>query len=110
MGHNIDVVTLHDEFVFADLSSDAFSTEEEKTVLDDLSELREHLTVWDRDLTKCVSILTTDGQETIYRRRAGDLRSYCIRRGSTLWVIGVGKRRKTYDRDLDTIIDRAESI
>jgi mRNA-degrading endonuclease RelE of RelBE toxin-antitoxin system len=103
----IDSVELVERWVFADLSSSAFSEEEKREALDDLDELEEQLVTWGRPLTKAVSILTTSGDHTVYRRRQGDLRAYLIRDGSTLYCIGIGKRKTTYERDLSTIQERA---
>jgi mRNA-degrading endonuclease RelE of RelBE toxin-antitoxin system len=103
----IDAVELVEEYVFSDLSSSTFSDDQREQFLDDVDKLEEDLTVWDRQLTQCVTILTTPSSETVYRRRVGDLRGYYIREGSTLYCIGVGKRKTTYDRDLDTIRRRA---
>ena len=102
---NIDSVELVEKWVFADLSSSTFSKEER--ALDDINQLEEHLTVWDRRLTECVKILSNTGNETVYRRREGDLRSYFIRDGDTLYCIGIGKRKKTFDRDLTRVVERA---
>lgn len=107
MGGEIQSVELVERWVFADLSSSAFEDQDREEVLDDLDELEDHLTVWNRDLTKCVGILEGTGGETIYKRRTGDLRSYLIREEDTLYCIGVGKRKKTYDRDLGKMISRA---
>ena len=104
----IDSVEIVEKWVNADLSSSTFSEEETERVLNDIDELEEHLTVWGRRLTKCVKILSDTGNETIYRRREGDLRSYFIRAGDTLYCIGIGKRKKTFDRDLTQIVERAE--
>ena len=93
---------------FADLSSSTFSEGEQERVLDGIDELEEHLTVWGRQLTKCVKILSNTGDETVYRRREGDLRSYFIRDGDTLYCIGIGKRKKTFDRDLTRVVERAK--
>jgi mRNA-degrading endonuclease RelE of RelBE toxin-antitoxin system len=104
---SITNVELVEDYVFDDLSASSFSDAEREQFLDDVDELREQLVTWDRDLTQAVNILQETGEETIYRRRAGDLRGYFIREGDTLYCIGVGKRRSTYDRDLGTVIDRA---
>ena len=64
--------------------------------------------MWGRQLTKCVKILSNTGDETVYRRREGDLRSYFIRDGDTLYCIGIGKRKKTFDRDLTRVVERAK--
>ena len=105
---DIESVKLVEKWVFADLSSSTFSEQEQERILDDIDELEEHLTVWGRRLTKCVKILSDTGSETIYRRREGDLRSYFIRKGNTLFCIGIGKRKKTFDRDLTQIVERAK--
>lgn len=104
---NIDSVELVEKWVSADLSSSTFSKEEQERALDDIDQLEEHLTVWDRRLTECVKILSNTGNETVYRRREGDLRSYFIRDGDTLYCIGIGKRKKTFDRDLTRVVERA---
>lgn len=103
----IDAIRVVEQWVFDDLSSGTFSTDEQEQVLDDIEDFEEQLVLWDRPLTKCVEILSTAGTETIYRRRVGDLRTYFLRDGATLYCIGVGKRKTTYDRDIDTILDRA---
>lgn len=103
----IDAVELVEKWVREDLSASTFSDDERREFLDDVDDLEEQLTTWGRPLTKCVNMLTTSGGETVYRRRQGDLRGYFVRRGSTLYCIGVGKRKTTYDRDLDTIQKRA---
>jgi hypothetical protein len=94
---DIDSVELVEKWVSADLSSATFSQEEQDRVLDDIDELEEHLTVWGRRLTRCVQILSDTGNETIYRRREGDLRSYFIRAGIRCTVLesGSGRRRMT---------------
>jgi hypothetical protein len=106
----IEAVELVEEHVFADLSASTFDDLEREPFLDDVDELAEQLTTWGRPLTKCVSILTTPDAETVYRRRAGNLRGYYIREGDTLYCIGVGKRKTTYDRDLDTVRERARNL
>lgn len=87
-----------------------FDHAEREQVLDDLEELEDHLVTWDRDLLRCVDIVTTRGEVTVYRRRVGDLRSFFVRQGSTLYCIGVGKRRTVYDRTLDTLDRRAAEM
>ncbi|QLG30044.1 hypothetical protein HUG10_20800 (plasmid) [Halorarum halophilum] len=106
----VSEVTLHTEYVFSDLSSSKFSDQDKEDVLDDVDELREQLTTWNRYLNQSLGTLTTDGPHTVYRRRVGDLRSYFVRDGDTLWCIGVGERKNTYDRDLDKIIKRADTL
>lgn len=64
-----------------------------------------NLVTWDRPLHKCVIQLTGISSVTVYRRREGNLRSHLVRDGATLYYIGVGKRKKTYDRDLETIVE-----
>lgn len=104
--NEIGSVELVERWVFADLSSSTFSRDEQRRVLDDIDRLEEHLTTWNRSLTNCVEILSNTESETIYRQRSGDLRSYFVRRGNTLYCVGVGKRKTTYDRDLTRVIER----
>jgi hypothetical protein len=104
----IESVELVEKWVFEDLSSSAFSDEEAARVLDDIDEMGEKLSMWGRPLHKCASMISGISTVTVYRRREGDLRSYFVRDGDTLYCIGVGKRKKTYDRDLDTIAQRGE--
>ena len=106
---DIESVELVERWVFADLSSPKFSKDDQRRVLDGINELEDQLTVWNRSLPKCVSVLTGTGNQTIYRSRHGDLRCYYVRNGVTLYCIGIGKRKNTYDRDLDQIILRAEN-
>lgn len=101
-------VEVVERWVFGDLASSEFDDEDQNRVLEDLDELQKHLAVWNRQLTKCVEILSDTGDETIYRRREGGLRSFFVRRGDTLYCIGVGKRRTAYERDLTQIVARAE--
>lgn len=103
----IDDVVLVEEWVFRDLSASLFTDDERERVLDDLDQMEENLVAWDRPLHKCVTLLVGLSSVTVYRRRAGDLRTYLVRDGATLYCIGVGKRKKTYDRDLETIEARA---
>jgi len=107
MGNGVDRVTLIEKWVFEDLSSSAFTRDHQRKILADIDDLEADLTTWNRPLTKCFSILSNTGSETIYRRRVGDLRSYFVRRKETMYCIGVGKRKNTYERDLDRIIERA---
>lgn len=100
-------VTIVEPWVFDDLSAGSFSQEEQRRVLYDVETLEEQLTIWDRSLTKCVEMLSNTGGVTVYRRRVGDLRVYYLRHDETLYCIGVGKRKTTYDRDLDRMISRA---
>jgi len=104
----IDAVVLVEKWVFRDLSSSTFTDEERERVLDDLDEMEGKLVTWDRPLHKCVTQPTGTSSVTVYRRREGNLRSYLVRDDDTLYCIGVGKRKKTYDRDLDTIEERAK--
>lgn len=103
----VDSVELVEKWVQKDLSRSIFTDEEKRRVLDDIDKIEEDLTLWDRDLLKCVSIVKEIDSVTVYRSKPGDLRSYFIREGTTLYCIGVGKRRTTYDRDLGTMEERA---
>lgn len=69
----IDEIRILERWVYDDLSSGTFSTDEQERVLDDIEDFEKQLVTWDRALTDCVKILTTPGNETIYRRRIGDL-------------------------------------
>lgn len=105
---DIESVEVVERWVFDDLSSSAFDEQERKRVLADFDELEKQLTTWDRELTRCVDVLSGTGDETIYRRREGDLRSYFVRSTDTLYCIGVGKRKTTYERDLTQVVARAD--
>lgn len=104
----IESVELVEKWVYRDLSASSFTDAEAERVLDDLDGMEEDLVTWDRPLHKCVSNISGMGAVTVYRRREGDLRSYLVRDGDTLYCIGVGKRKKTYDRDFETIEERAK--
>lgn len=103
----ITSVELVDRWVFEDLSADTLTDSDRGEILDDIEELREQLTVWDRQLSKAVDILQGTGGETIYRRRQGEFRTFYLREGDTLYCIGVARRPKAYDRGLATLIERA---
>lgn len=108
MGNGIENVALVKKWVFNDLSSSVFSNEEKEAVLGGVDEIREDLVTWDRPITKCLKMLGNTGSETIYRSRDGDLRSYYVRRGGTMYCIGAGKRRNTYKRDLSRMVERSK--
>lgn len=95
---------------FDDLSTSSFDDETRRRVLDDVETLEEHLVTWDRPLIKCVRVIQRGGPHTVYRRRIGDVRAYYVRQESALYCIGVGKRKNTYDRDLDTIEERVRAL
>lgn len=103
----ITSVELVDRWVFEDLSADTFTDQDRREILDDIEDLREHLTVWDRQLTKTVDILDQTGSQTIYKLRQGDFRTFYLREGATLYCIGVARRPRAYDRGLDSLIERA---
>jgi mRNA-degrading endonuclease RelE of RelBE toxin-antitoxin system len=107
-GHSASVEFV-DRWVYKDLSEGRFTDADQREILNDLDELEDQLVTWERPLRKCVKMLTTAGDHTIYRRRQGDARSYLIRDGNTLYCIGIGKRDTTYERDLDQIAERAAS-
>jgi len=104
----IEQVETVEEWVFRDLSSSNFSDEERETALDGIDDVEEDLVIWDRPIHKVMSQVEHQGDKTVYRHRESDLRLYFIRKGNTMYCIGVGKRKKTYDRDLDQISDRAD--
>lgn len=103
----ITSVELVDRWVFEDLSADTFTDQDRREILADIEELREQLTVWDRQLTQAVDILEATGGETIYKRRQGEFRTFYIRESDGLYCIGVARRPKAYDRGLATLIERA---
>lgn len=103
----VDSVELVEKWVQKDLSHSKITDDDIDDVLDDIDDIEKDLSVWDRDLMKCVSHVKEIDAETVYRSKPGDLRSYFIREGNTLYCIGVGKRRVTYDRDLGPIEERA---
>lgn len=109
-GSGITSVELVKRWVFADLSSGTFTDQDKRDVLEDVDDLEEDLVQWGRPLMKCVGHLEVNSPKTVYKRRDGDLRCYYIRRGDTLYCIGVGKRKKTYDRDLQRMVTRAEDF
>ncbi len=105
----IESVEIVARYVQHDLKLSSVSEDAAEEVLGDVDELERQLTEWDRQLTDAVNTLTGTA-ETIYYRRQGEFRMYFVRRGSTLYCIAVGKRKKTYDRDLSTVIERARSL
>lgn len=102
----IKSVELVDRWVFDDFRRSAFDDRDQRELLEDIDQMEKNIKTWGRELTDCVDMLSGTS-ETIYRRRQGDLRSYFVRDGDTLYCIGVGKRKTTYDRDLDQIDRRA---
>ncbi|WP_135853416.1 hypothetical protein [Halorussus salinus] len=108
MSNGIGDVVLVKKWVFEDLSSSSFGKEEKEAILDGVDDIREDLVTWNRPITKCLKILENTGSETIYRSRDGDLRSYYVRRGGTMYCIGAGKRRNTYERDLPRMVERSK--
>ena len=105
----IETVTLVSEWVEADFDGGGFEPHECEEVLADVDRLREQLLTWDRDPRDCTERLT-GRSETVYRRRQGGFRIYFARQGSVLYCVGVGRRRTTYDRDLDRIDRRIERL
>lgn len=108
MGNRIEDVTLLEKWVFADLSTSSFSDDERSRILDDVDDLEEDLVMWDRPIRKCLKPVQHPDEVTVYRRQIGDLRSYYLRDGDTLYCIGAGKRKSTYKQDLDRILGRAK--
>lgn len=106
----IENVELVERWVFDDLSASAFSDEERARALAGIDDLEEDLVTWERPLRRVLRQIEHPGTTTVYRRREGDLRLYFVRQESTLYCIGVGKRKTTYDRDLDTVVDRADDL
>ncbi|WP_115864041.1 hypothetical protein [Halorussus litoreus] len=111
--HNVDYVHVH-ESVYDDLEQ--FDPPEQERILeDDDSGIRKpesKVETWDADFRNYVTPLTTGSNETLYRQRIGksDYRADYVRRADTLWCIGVGERDTTYERDLDVIVKRAETL
>lgn len=105
---DISSVELVDRWVFEDLSANTFTDHDRREILNDIEELRDQLTLWDRQLTKAVDILEGTGSETIYYRRQGDFRTFFIRQGDTLYGIGVARRPSAYNRGIGTLLNRAK--
>lgn len=105
----IDAVENVEEWVLRDLKSSNFSDDERRAALDAIDNVEEDLVTWDRPIFKVLETVTHQGERTVYRYRDDPLRLYFIRKGNTMYCIGVGKRKKTYDRDLNQISKRAES-
>ena len=104
----IEQVETVEEWVFRDLSSSNFSDEEQRTALAGIDDVEEDLVTWERPIHKVMEQVKHQGNKTVYRYRKGDLRLYFIRKGDTMHCIGIGKRKNTYDRDLEQIGKRAD--
>jgi mRNA-degrading endonuclease RelE of RelBE toxin-antitoxin system len=104
----IEQVETVEEWVFRDLSSSNFSDEERETALDGIDDVKEDLVTWDRPIHKVMEQVEHQGNNTVYRYRKSDLRLYFIRKADTMYCIGVGKRKKTYDRDLEQMSKRGD--
>ncbi|RLM32675.1 hypothetical protein DVK01_20605 [Haloarcula sp. Atlit-120R] len=105
---DISSVELVEDYVFEDLSDSSFDKQDQREVLDDIDELEEHLVQWGRDITDCTTILNNTTQ-TIYRRRQGNFRIFFVRDGDILYCIGVGLRKRTYQRDIGKFQRRASA-
>jgi mRNA-degrading endonuclease RelE of RelBE toxin-antitoxin system len=103
----IEQVETVEEWVFRDLSSSNFNDEEQRTALAGVDDVEEDLVTWGRPIRKVMKQVEHQGNKTVYRYRKGDLRLYFIRKGDTMYCIGIGKRKKTYDRDLEQMSKRA---
>lgn len=108
MSNGIGDVELVTRWVKDDLSNSTFTDQNRKRILDDVDDLEKDLVTWNRPIQKCLKKLQTSGSETVYGRRIGNFRAFYIRRGSTMYCIGVGKRKNTYQQDLDRMEDRAD--
>lgn len=111
--HNVGRVEIHD-CVYDDLQQ--FDPPEQQRILGDddkgIQKIETKVGNWGADFHSYVSQLTVTSDETVYRQQIGktDYRAYYVRRGDTLWCIGVGERDTTYQRDLEAIIKRAEKL
>lgn len=111
--HNVGAVEIHD-CVYDDLQQ--FDPPEQKRILGDddkgIQKIETKVEKWDADFRSFVTPLTVASGETVYRQQIGktDYRAYYVRRDDTLWCIGVGQRDTTYERDLDTVVNRAETL
>ena len=105
----IEDVEVVEEWVYRDLSSGNFGSAEQERALDGIDDLETDLVTWERPVHNVLDQIEYGGETTVYRRRAGDLRLYFIRKGETMYCIGVGKRPTTYDRDIEQISNRADN-
>jgi len=105
----IEAVENVEEWVLRDLKSSNFSDDERRDALDAIDDVEEDLVTWDRPIFKILETVNHQEEKTVYRYRDDPLRLYFIRKGDTMYCIGVGKRKKTYDRDLDQISKRADN-
>ncbi len=111
--HNVGTVEIHD-CVSDDLAQ--FDPPEQERILGDhdrgIQKVERKVEEWGADFRNYVTPLTVATDETVYRQQIGksDYRAYYVRREDTLWCIGVGKRDTTYERDLDSIVNRAERL
>lgn len=105
----IESVETVEEWVFRDLSSSNFSDEERRIALDGIDDVSDGLVTWERPIGKVLTQIEHAGEKTVYRYRKGDIRLFFIRKGATMYCIGVGKRKTTYDRDLTQISKRSEN-
>jgi hypothetical protein len=111
--HNVDYIHVHDS-VYDDLEQFGPPERERIPGNDDRGVQKPEAKVetWNADFRNYVTPLGTASDETIYRQRTGksEYRAYYARKDNVLWCIGVGERDTTYERDLDTIISRAERL
>jgi hypothetical protein len=105
----IEAVGNVEPWVFRDLKSSNFSDDERRDALDGIDKVEEDLVTWGRPVLRVLEIVEHTGDKTVYRYRDDPLRLFFIRKGDTMYCIGVGKRKTTYDRDLSQISKRADN-
>ncbi|ACV47821.1 MULTISPECIES: hypothetical protein [Halomicrobium] len=105
----IEAVENVEEWVLRDLKSSSFSDEEREDAVEGIEKVEKDLVTWGRPILKVLTIVEHTGDKTVYRYRDDPLRLFFIRKGETMYCIGVGKRKTTYDRDLDQFSDRADN-
>jgi mRNA-degrading endonuclease RelE of RelBE toxin-antitoxin system len=105
----IESVEVSKEWIHRDFSSSGFTKEEQQMAADAFEEVQDQLVTWDRPVRNAMKQIEHQGDKTIYRHRKGHLRLFFIRKGDTLYWIGVGKRDVIYDRDISIISKRADN-
>jgi mRNA-degrading endonuclease RelE of RelBE toxin-antitoxin system len=105
---NVENVVIIQRWILEDLSN--YDPPEQREIIAGLEDVEEKIETWNRDFHQIMSPLKATGTETIYRYRIRDFRAYYVRRDDTLYCIGVGPRKKTYDRDMGRMKDRAGRV
>lgn len=106
---DIEHVEVVERWVFDDLSSSTFSREECSRPIEAIEDLETDLVTWNRPIHAVLQHIEHPGSRTVYRHREGDLRLYFIRDEATMYCIGVGKRKNTYERDIGQVGERADN-